>query len=524
MRNKAIIRIAFLPVMLLLFLSMDGSRHQADKPNIILIYADDLGIGLLGHEGQQIIETPNLDRLAEEGIRFHNTYSCMLCAPARASLITGKHDCHAPKFEITNAGIYKKIGTGELSQKEVEQMIQKKLSPVPDDQVFLGQIAREAGYETAQFGKLGWGFASTHQQMKRHGWDSYFGYLDHIRAHGFYPPYLFANGELVEIPGNTHSDCGKSGEPETQLTYDERWDKTGKEVYSQDLFMDSILSFMEVNKNRPFFLYFPTQLPHGPVSVPELHPDFINYQGLTRIEKEYASMVKRLDDDVGMIMEKLKELQIENNTLVIFTSDNGHEIYYAQKDRVHKPYTNMKTGEVFDNFERKYYSELAGDIFDGNGGRAGMKRSNLQGGIDVPLIIRWPNKITPGRVSHRLIANYDILATIAEITGYKKAIQGDGLSFCSELIDSRPGAEHDFVVFSSFEGPTLITKEGWKIRTVVKKNSFELYNLNEDFREENNLAEKYPDKLKQLKLMLLNACEGDLNNGLYSTQQSQMDI
>jgi len=524
MRNKAIIRIALLPVILLLFLSMDGSRHPAGKPNIILIYADDLGIGLLGHEGQQIIETPNLDRLAEEGIRFQNAYSCMLCAPARASLITGQHDCHAQKFEITNAGIYKKIGTGELSQRDVEQMIQKKLSPVPVDQVFLGQIAREKGYETAQFGKLGWGFASTHQQMKRHGWDSYFGYLDHVRAHGFYPPYLFANGELVEIPGNTYSDCGKSGEPETLKTYTERWDKTGKEVYSQGLFMDSILSYMEVNKNRPFFLYFPTQLPHGPVSVPELHPDFINYQGLTQIEKEYASMVKRLDDDVGMIMEKLKELQIENNTLVIFTSDNGHEIYYAQKDRIHKPYTNMKTGEVFDNFERKYYSELAGDVFDGNGGRAGMKRSNLQGGIDVPLIIRWPDKIPRESVSHRLIANYDILATIAEITGYKKAIHGDGLSFCSELMDSKPGEEHDFVIFSSFEGPTLITKEGWKIRTVVKKNSFELYNLNEDFREENNLAEKYPDKLKQLKLMLLNACEGDLNNGLYSTQQSQMDI
>ena len=135
MRIKATIRIALLPVMLLLFLSINGCMHQADKPNIILIYADDLGIGLLGHEGQQIIETPNLDRLAEEGIRFHNAYSCMLCAPARASLITGQHDCHAPRFEITNGGIYKKIGTGELSQRDVEQMIQKKLSPVPDDQV-----------------------------------------------------------------------------------------------------------------------------------------------------------------------------------------------------------------------------------------------------------------------------------------------------------------------------------------------------------------------------------------------------
>jgi len=283
MRNQADIRIALPAVMLLLFLSMDGCKHQADKPNIILIYADDLGIGLLDHEGQQIIETPNIDRLAEEGIRFQNAYSCMLCAPARASLITGKHDCHAQKFEITNAGIYKKIGTGELSHMEVEQMIQKKRSPVPDDQVFLGQIARERGYVTAQFGKLEWGFASSHQEMKRHGWDSYFGYLDHVRAHGFYPPYLFANGELLEIPGNTRSDCGKSGEPETQLTYDDRWDKTGKEVYSQDLFMDSILSFMEVNKNRPFFLYFPTQLHNNPMRTDRFrYQNFIPISSIIR--------------------------------------------------------------------------------------------------------------------------------------------------------------------------------------------------------------------------------------------------
>lgn len=507
-----------------LLLSLCACKDQSERPNIILIYADDLGIGLLGHEGQQIIETPNIDRLAREGMRFTNAYSCMLCAPARASLLTGRHDCHATAFEITNAGIYKEIGEGKKSLDEVEQLINDKLTPENDDQVFLGQVAREAGYRTAQFGKLEWGFASTNAQMQRHGWDSYFGYLDHIRAHGFYPPYLFANGKLINIEGNTLSNCGKTGEPESKEIYEERWNKKGKEVYSQTLFMDSVLSFLDVNKEHPFFLYFPTQLPHGPVSIPEVHPDFLDDHRLTQIEKEYASMVKMLDDHLGQILDKLSELGIDGKTMVIFTSDNGHEIYYAQNGRIHKPYADMTTGKVFDNLDRKYYSEPAGDVFNGNGGRAGLKRSNLQGGIEVPLIIRWPGQIPAGSTSNRLVANYDLLPTIAGLTGFKKALQCDGLSFYSELTNHAPGPAHDFVVYSSFEGPTLITNDGWKVRSYLKKDRFELYNLNMDYREEYDLASEHPEKLSQLKDLLLEACEGDINNGLYSPKCSQIAI
>lgn len=368
-----------------------------DKPNIILIYADDLGKGLLSHEGQQIINTPNIDLLAAEGLRFQNAYSSMLCAPARASLISGFHDCHSKGFEITNSGIYKKISTGEYTHSEIETIVNDVLSPVSDEMVFLGEVAKEAGYTTAQYGKLEWGFAATHKQMERHGWDYYLGYFDHTRAHGFYPPFLFENGNLIELSGNTLSNCGKSGEPETQKVYEERWDMAGKEVYSQDIFMDSVLDFIFTNADHPFFLYFPTQLPHGPVSIPAVHPDYINDERLTQIEKEYASMVKLLDDNVGQILQKLKSCNIDYNTIVIFTSDNGHEIYYSKEDRIHKPYTNMRTGEIFDNLESKYYSDSGGDVFDGNDGRAGLKRSNLQGGIEVPLIIRWPGKIRSGK-------------------------------------------------------------------------------------------------------------------------------
>lgn len=517
-------KILFLLVIIVLCAAYDENKNQPDKPNIILIYADDLGIGLLSHEGQRIINTPNIDKLAQEGLRFTNAYSCMLCAPARASLITGLHDCHSRKFEITNAGIYKKISTGEYTPNEVESIINGLLSPVSKNTVFLGEVAKEAGYITAQFGKLEWGFASTHQQIQRHGWDYYFGYLDHVRAHGFYPPFLFENEKLIKISGNTLSNCGKSGEPETQETYDERWNMTGKEVYSQNLFMDSVLSFISTNKDQPFFLYFPTQLPHGPVSIPTVHSDFVNDERLTQIEKEYASMVKMLDDNIGQILQKLESLNIDDNTIVIFTSDNGHEIYYGQEDRVHKPYTNMKTGEIFNNLENKYYSDLGGDVFDGNGGRAGLKRSNLQGGIVVPLIIRWPKEICPARISNHLVANYDILPTIAEIVGFTRSFNTDGISFFNELTEKDNELEHENVVFSSFSGPTLITNDGWKIRSYLAKDVFELYYLPDDFREESDLSEKYPDKLKELKSELLKACDSNFVNGLYSLGENQIKI
>lgn len=516
--------IGILFVNLTLCTGCKGGGGTAARPNIILIYADDLGIGLLGHEGQTLIKTPHMDRLAKEGLRFVNAYSCMLCAPARASLMTGRHDCHADRFRITNAGIYKDIGSDERNEEEVEALISAKLGAVPEDRFFLGQAAREAGYVTAQFGKLGWGFATTHGQMKRHGWDHYFGYLDHVRAHGFYPPYLFGNTGLFPVAGNTRSDCGKSGEPETEITFADRWDMEGKEGYSQDIFMDSVLSFMARHRDQPFFLYFPTQLPHGPVSVPEVHPDFMHDARLTRIEKEYASMVKMLDDHVGLILQALDSLQLQERTLVIFSSDNGHEIYYAQEGRVHKPYTNMSTGEVFDNLERKYYSDLAGDVFNGNAGRAGMKRSNLQGGVEVPLILRWPGVIKAGTKSDRLVALYDILPTIAELCGTGPGEQLDGLSFYGELTGEGCKADHDFIVFSSFTGPALITSDGWKIRSCLDQDVFELYYLPDDYREEKDLSRAYPIKLAELKKTLLKACDGDYAHGHYSWSQSQIPL
>ena len=210
-------------------------KSVRDTPNVILIYADDLGRGLLSEEGQRIIKTPNIDKLAHEGIRFENAYGSMFCAPARASLLTGYHDAHGDKWQITSGGAFINISRGKLNQQEIETKINEQLDEVPESEVFLPEVFKDAGYVTGEIGKLEWGFSATNKQMERHGWDYYYGYLDHVRCHGFYPPFLFENGNLVNIEGNTLANCGKSVEKETQSAYDERWNMEGKAVYSQKI-------------------------------------------------------------------------------------------------------------------------------------------------------------------------------------------------------------------------------------------------------------------------------------------------
>lgn len=506
----------FIFLILLIFVFSCSEKTESLKPNIILIYADDLGRGLLGTYGQEIIKTPNIDRLANEGVRFDNAYGCMLCAPARASLITGMHDCHSNEWNITKAGIYKKTDT-DFTLGEIKEKIHKVAIPAKENDIFLGQVAQNAGYTTAEFGKLEWGFATTPERIKRHGWDYHFGYYDHIRCHGFYPPFLFENGEKVEIQGNTRADCGKSGEPETPEVYTERWNMDGKKVYSENIIMDKLLKFIDKNNpkrtNKPFFIYFPTQLPHGPVAIPEVHPDFVNNKNLTEIEKEYASMVKMLDSDVGRIYSKLEELKILENTIIIFTADNGHEIYYSKEGRCSKNWHKSLLGEKYDNIKTKYYSNLNGDIFDGNDGMAGLKRSNWEGGTRIPLFWYWKNRIEPNKISNQMVSNYDFLNTLAEITGQEPVVGKDGISYAKTLFGG--GNEvRDYTIYSSFMGPAIVTKDGWKLRCYLQKNIFQLYYLPNDYREENNLSEIHKEKLNKLKAILFNECDNDWNNGL----------
>jgi len=491
------------------------NKRQNSKPNIVLIYADDLGRGMLSCYGQKIIKTPHIDKLAKEGLQFERAYGAMYCAPARASLLTGMHDCHkGNQLNIVKGGIYKQLGK-KLTFSQIKERIHKVATPAKKNEVFLGEVAQKAGYVTAEFGKLEWGFATTPERLERHGWNHHFGYYDHLRCHGFYPPFLFENGKKIEISGNTHVNCGKNTEFDSPENYEKRWNMKGKTVYSENIIMEKLLMFLDnhdkKNKNTPFFLYFPTQLPHGPIAIPEIHSDFKNNPNLTELEKEYASMVKMLDDDVGRIYKKLEDLNILDNTIIVFTSDNGHEIYYPEKGRTSKGKKNV-LGEQYDNVITRFNSKVAGDIFDGNDGMSGKKRDNWEGGTRVPLFWYWKNKIKAGTISNQMVSNYDFLNTLAEIVGEKQIEEKDGKSY-AKILFNKPCKKRDYTVFSSKLGPAIVTQDGWKVRYVTKKNIFQLYYLPNDYKEINNLAYEHKEKLENLKNILFKECDKDWENG-----------
>lgn len=246
-------------------------------------------------------------------------------------------------------------------------------------------------------------------------------------------------------------------------------------IYADDLGKGLLSAYGQ--KQYTTFLYHPTQLPHGPVSVPEVYPEIQNNFQLTPIEKEYASMVKKLDIHVGLILQELCKQELEKNTILVFSSDNGHEIYYSQKGRAEKPYRNLQSGEFFDGLNNKYFSSLSGDIFNGNASMTGLKRSNLQDGVNVPLIFYWK-----GTFDENVL-----------------------------LPDNR------YVVYSSNPGAAIVENTGWKLRHYAKKNIFELYNLNTDPQERNYLIDNYPQIAEKLINIFIRECESDLRNGINKT-------
>lgn len=513
MKQRWEIRKNYLIIVLLITL-LWSCKDRPQPPNVVFIYADDLGKGMISAYGQQQFRTPNIDRLIQQGISFDRAYGCMLSAPARASLLTGYHDLRTDKWNISAGGqfIHSDNDTSFIANQE--QRINEKDILLSENDLYLPQVFQKAGYRTAQIGKLEWGFTATRHQMQCHGWDEYFGYLDHVRCHGYYPPFLFDNGKIVLIEGNTLPNCGKSIEPESETAYQERWNRQGKTVYSQDLFLEKMLQFIRNNKDRPFFLFHPTPLPHGPVSVTEIDPELSNNPNLTSIEKEYASMVKILDNNVGMIWNELESLGIAENTILIFAADNGHEIYYSQQGRCEKPYRNMQTQQLFDDYTNKYYSTLSGDRFNGNSGLAGLKRSNLEGGVRVPLVVYQKGKIEGGKTSQQLVAMYDWLPTFAEMLQVPLTIPKDGISFWKILQQQTAPKINRYVVFSSFWGPAIVSHDGWKLRYYQPKDTCELFQLTKDEQEKHNVLYNYPEKAEALKKQLLLECNGNWNQGV----------
>ena len=483
------------------------------RPNVILIFADDLGPGMLGCYGQKVVKTPHIDRLASEGMRFTNYYGGVFCAPSRWTLLTGMHDGRIGGWRHSQAGLPILRDSGKVTEEEYQTRLAElkaKAHPIATNEVFLAQVAQQAGYKTAQFGKLDRGFLTWHERVQRFGWDFYEGYFDHQRCHGFYPPYLWRNGKRFDLPGNTLPDCGKTSEKgDEPVGY-------GGETYSQNVFIEDILKYLRAHKDEPFFLYHPTQLPHGPVAIPELHPDFADHPTLTLAEKKYASMVKMLDDHVGLIMAELKALGIDDNTVVLFMSDNGHELYYGPKG----DYKNhrLPTGERTNLTDKKWRTSEAGDVFDGAAGRAGLKRSAYQGGMQCPLIVRWPGKVSPRTTTALLTAHYDFLLTLADLVGVKAPAGKDGISYLPTLLGTGKQSLHDYVIvnnqFAHMGSSALISSDGFKLVEADRKNgNFQLYNIQKDNEERQELSADFPETVAELKSILkreLNSPRPDL--------------
>lgn len=497
------------------------------QQSVVLIYADDLGHGCLGCYGQRLIPTPNIDRLAALGMRFTNAYGCAVCAPARASLSMGIHDAHSGRWTFTRGSQYSGLLDRDSLNRTIELLSHTGMHTSSGTPT-IARIARDAGMATMQIGKLEWGFATTPQHLAENGWDHHFGYYDHGLCHGYYPPYLWQDGCPVAVRGNTRSDCGIRREdadpgPKSHAPHD----MEGRAVYSQDLFDERVVGFLRANRNRPFFLYHPTQLPHGAVFAERIEPEIAALPGLNRIEQEYAGMVTRLDRTVGLILDELIDLGIADRTLVIFASDNGHAPSYIS------PYP--QSGTRYDDRTDGFRSMADGDVFDGNGGLAGIKKTNWEGGCRVPLICAMPGRIPSGTVSDRLTSMYDVLPTVAELTGQDiRRELVDGVSMLPELSGktSRPGHEH--VVFASYRGPALVRSDGWKLRTffdpgdvinyrwfgapleyLVDNSLFtsHLYNLTDDPDETDDLAAAEPGLARRLLRELIAACDGNLVHG-----------
>lgn len=501
---------AFLAAVSALALYPVLTEAAASRPNIILIYGDDIGMGMLGCYGQEIVKTPNIDRLANQGIMFTRCYSSQYCCPARASLLMGVHDSHSRSYTQTGGALVITAEQKGWTNQEFEEKAAQAARIKPSEgEVFLPELLKKAGYVTGQFGKLDWGFTTWHGELKRHGWDRYVGYMDHQRAHGFYPSFLWKDGERLPLEGNTHADGGKT--PENYgpgATEKRRGNRDGKVTYAPDVMLAETLRFMEENRHKPMFIFFSTNLPHGPVDIPPaentyagnpaIHRAYADARGGNRecaqAAEEYASMVDKLDRQVGAIVAQVRKLGLEKRTMIVFASDNGHEIYY-RTDKGRGRGLNYHGGTLDGT------GELL-DVFRGNRGRiglknamvnlAGLKWTNHEGGIRVPLIVSWPGVLPRGKICRSMVANYDHMATFADLAGVRMPEGKDAVSY-KNMLFGKPSKQRDYVVVDH----TVITGDGWKL--THKQGKWLLFQISRDPEERNNLAETRKEQLERLQ-------------------------
>ena len=446
-------------------------KSNRKKPNIIFILADDLGYNELGCYGQTKIKTPNIDRIAAEGMRFTQHYSgSTVCAPSRCVLMTGKHTGHA--YVRDNY----EVGGWERGDPEGQL-------PIPADTVTVAKILKKAGYTTGAIGKWGLGGPDSEGHPNNQGFDHWFGYLCQRQAHNYYPTHLWRNNQKQVLDNEyfkAHQKLPKDKDPQDPASYEPY---SGKD-YAPDLMGEDALDFIRKNKDKPFFLYFPTLIPHVSLQVPE--DSLAQYKGklddkpytggkgyLPHPEPHagYAGMITRMDRTVGRIMKLLKQLKIDDNTLVIFTSDNG-------------PTFNGGT-------DSKY--------FNSPGPFRGLKCSLYEGGIRVPFIARWPGKIMSGSTSDYVSAFWDFMPTVTDLLGLETPGDIDGISILPTLIgDPEDQQKHEYLYWEYARKMQAVRWGEWKAVRKKPSSAIELYNLKSDIGEKNNVADQYPDVVKKI--------------------------
>lgn len=437
------------------------NKSEQKKPNIIFVMADDLGYGDLGCYGQTKIKTPNLDKMAREGMRFTNHYAgSTVCMPSRASLLTGYDQGHA-----------------SVRGNPVWTQSQNPVNLKPKEVTVATELKR-AGYNTAIIGK--WGLAEGvspegHMPLD-HGFDYFFGYQKHVHAHHYYWDTLYQNNEPYVLHGNDYKE------------------KQGK--YTHDLFVEEALDYVEKHKNEPFYLYLSLTIPHLELTVPiESKEPYLtlgwpekkmktdgHYKNDPEGNTTYAGMVSRMDRDMGRLFQKLKDVGIDENTIVIFTSDNGPE--FEKKDR----------------------------FFNSNGPLKGGKRDLYEGGIRVPFLARYPGSIKAGMTADHISAFWDFLPTACELAGVVPTNNDiNGISMAPTLLGfNERQKDHPYLYweFNEKQGPIQAVRQGrWKL-VFPHEKSPELYDLISDIGEENNLSDVNVDKLNEIMSLLASARTG----------------
>lgn len=442
-------------LLLVAFRAPAAGGDRADTPNVVYIMSDELAYFELSHMGNPFIRTPRIDAMAAEGIRFTHAYAgAPVCAPLRCNLMTGKHAGHA-SVRANDGG-----------------------TPLRAGEPTIASLLRARGYATGGFGKWGCGGRDSTGVPEEHGFDEFLGYYDQVHAHSFYPAYIIRNSEEVVLEGNAG---GRSGE-----------------TYSHYPIMEAGLDFIRTNRERPFFCYFPITPPHGMYDIPaddpawELYADdeWMQDPSIGQDIKNYAAMVSLVDRNVGQVLDLLAELELEQDTLVFFTGDNGGQDRFRSSEHPRGffgPNVDPRTGVEF------------------RGGKGNL----YEGGLRIPFMARWPGRIAPGQVSDLVFYQPDVLPTLSELCGAEVPEDADGLSILPTLLGSGEQARHEFLYWE-YGGQLAVRVGDWKgiLRRQGRGSwsevlesgagTWSLFDVSKDVSEQHDVAAEHPERLKEL--------------------------